>query len=224
MYSTKTFHETYWCSSSIACQDKGIDSRILGIFTFNGKNPLYLPIISTLQFFWRSKWSRSNPISHKTIWHIPNIKNSEFKIKNMPTFSKPLYFSFNFLDNTSHKFWDQSPSPHYQCCLQVSETVSWHQFRCCYSANILQHWVGRKGLIYFCKVYHFRISRNFSRGSELVKWVYYGQNIDVVPIFYLLPLNSFFLLGRRLECLLIILTSKKKQDYNSVIFAETKWF
>ena len=30
--------------------------------------------------------------------------------------------------NTSHKFWDRSPFPHYQCCLQVSETVSWHRF------------------------------------------------------------------------------------------------
>ena len=65
--------------------------------------------------------------------------------------------------NTSHKFWDQSPSPYYQCCLQVSETVSWHKLRCCYSANILQHWVGGRGLIYFCKVDHSRISRNFSR-------------------------------------------------------------
>ena len=65
--------------------------------------------------------------------------------------------------NTSHKFWDQSPSPHYQCCLQVSETVSWHKFRCRYSANILQHWVGGRGLIYFCKVDNSRIFINFSR-------------------------------------------------------------
>ena len=26
-----------------------------------------------------------------------------------------------------------------QCCLRVSETVSWHKLWCCYSANILQH-------------------------------------------------------------------------------------
>ena len=78
-------------------------------------------------------------------------------------------FSKNFLKcirNTSHKFWDQSPFPHYQCCLQISETVSWHKLWCCYSANILQHWVGGRDLIYFCKVGHFRISRIFSR-----KWV-----------------------------------------------------
>ena len=65
--------------------------------------------------------------------------------------------------NTSHKFWDQSPSPHYQCCLQVSETVSWYKLRCFYSSNMLQHWVGGRGLVYFCKVSHSRISRNFSR-------------------------------------------------------------
>ena len=32
-----------------------------------------------------------------------------------------------------------------------------------YSANILQHWVGGRGLIYFCKVDHSRIFINFSR-------------------------------------------------------------
>ena len=50
VYSTKKVHETYWCSSSIACQEKRTD-WILRIFTCNEKNPLYLPIISTLQFF-----------------------------------------------------------------------------------------------------------------------------------------------------------------------------
>ena len=62
--------------------------------------------------------------------------------------------------NTLHKFWDQSPSPHYQCCLQVSETVSWHKLRSCYSSRMLQHWVGGRGLIYSCKVDH---SKTFSR-------------------------------------------------------------
>ena len=99
------------------------------------------PIISTLQFFWGEKWLRSNPINHKTFWHIPNIHNSGFKSKNARLFQIPFYFSFIFLDNTSHKFWDQSPSSHNQCCLQVSGTVSWHKLRCCYSANMLQHWV-----------------------------------------------------------------------------------
>ena len=49
VYSIKKIHEN-WCSSSIACQDKRTD-WILRIFTINDKNPLYLPIILTLQIF-----------------------------------------------------------------------------------------------------------------------------------------------------------------------------
>ena len=70
--------------------------------------------------------------------------------------------------NTSHKFWDRSPSPHYQCCLQVSKTVSWQKLRCCYSDNILQLWVEGRDLVYFCKVDHSRISINFSRNRLLL--------------------------------------------------------
>ena len=65
--------------------------------------------------------------------------------------------------NTSHKFWDISPSPHYQCCLQISETVSWHKLRRCYFSSMLQHWAGERDLIYFWKVDHSRIFLNFSR-------------------------------------------------------------
>ena len=54
------------------------------------------------------------------------------------------------------------PLPVINVVLQVSETVSWHKLRCCYSANILQHWVLGRDLIYFFKVDHSRISRNFS--------------------------------------------------------------
>ena len=39
----KMFHETYWCTSSIAWQQKRKD-WILRIFTFNDKNPLYLNV------------------------------------------------------------------------------------------------------------------------------------------------------------------------------------
>ena len=46
----KKIHEIFWCCSSIACQEKGTDS-ILRIFTFNDKNRLYPPIISTVMFF-----------------------------------------------------------------------------------------------------------------------------------------------------------------------------
>ena len=42
----KNVHESYWCSSSIACQKKRTDWVL-----FNDKNPLYLPIILSLQFF-----------------------------------------------------------------------------------------------------------------------------------------------------------------------------
>ena len=58
--------------------------------------------------------------------------------------------------NTSSKFWDQFPSHHYQCCFQVSETVSWH------SSNMLQYLVGRRGLTYFSKVDHFIVFGDFA--------------------------------------------------------------
>ena len=126
------------------------------------------PITQKLQLkrlqLWGSKWSSSDSISHKTILHIPNIKNSEFKLKKkIQAFPSPFYFSFIFLDKTSEKFWGQSPSPHDQCSLQVSETVSRHKLCCRYSAKMLQHWVGATGLIYFCKVDHCRIFLNSTR-------------------------------------------------------------
>ena len=86
VYSIKRVHETYWCSSSITCKGKRTD-WILRIFTFNNKNPLYLRIILTFQFFSGLKLSRSSPVNHKTLWHIPNIKNSGFNLKKMPGFS-----------------------------------------------------------------------------------------------------------------------------------------
>ena len=46
VYSIKKIHETYWYSSSTAYQEKSTD-WILRIFTFNDKDPFYLPIIST---------------------------------------------------------------------------------------------------------------------------------------------------------------------------------
>ena len=79
--------------------------------------------------------------------------------------------------NTSHKFWDQFPCLHDQCCLQVSETVSCHKLRCCYSANMLQHWVRGRGLIFFCKVDHFRISINFSRN-----WLDFNDLCEILQV------------------------------------------
>ena len=43
--NTKKVHETYWFSRNIACHEKRT-YWIIRIFTFNDKNPLYLPIIS----------------------------------------------------------------------------------------------------------------------------------------------------------------------------------
>ena len=66
------------------------------------------------------------------------------------------------LRHHSDKF-AKSPSPHYQCFSQVSETVCRQNLRCFYSVNMLQHWVGGRGLICFCKVDHCRISGKLSR-------------------------------------------------------------
>ena len=124
VYCTKKIHETYWCSSSIAYQEKGTD-WILRIFTSNDKNPVYLPIISILQFFWGSEWSRSNPISHKTIRHIPNIKNNEFKIKkNAIFFQTHFYFSFIFLRQYFTSILRSIPLPQ----LSVLFASIWHSF------------------------------------------------------------------------------------------------
>ena len=54
VYFIKRVDEIYWCSGSIACQEKWTD-RILKILTSNDKNLLCLPIIKTLQFIWRVK-------------------------------------------------------------------------------------------------------------------------------------------------------------------------
>ena len=70
---------------------------------------------------------------------------------------------------TSHKFWDQSPSP--------SLSMSLAGIACCYSANILQHWLGLRGLIYFRKVDHSRISRYFSRN-----WVGLNNLCEILQI------------------------------------------
>ena len=48
---------------------------------------------------------------------------------------------------------------------------SWYKLRCCYSSNMLKRWVGGRGMIYFCKVDHFRISENFP-GIDLVSIIY----------------------------------------------------
>ena len=92
VYSIKSVHESYCCCSSIACQEK-ITDWIVRIFTFNDKNPLYLPIILVGRVFLGSMGSGSNPN-----WHIPKIKNSGFKLKKVPGFSNLLFVIHLFFE------------------------------------------------------------------------------------------------------------------------------
>ena len=73
---------------------------------------------------------------------------------------------------------------HYHCCLKLSEIVSWHKLRY-YSVNMLQHWVGERGLIYFYKMDHSRISKDFSRNwlglNNLCEIQACSQNFKEVP-------------------------------------------
>ena len=122
---------------AIACKEKRTD-WILRIFTFNDKNPLYLPLISTLQFFKVQSAQGVTQLVIKPFGIFQTSRIVSLSWKNTRFFQTPFYFSFIFLDNISYKFWDQFPSQHYQYCLEVSETVSWHKLWCCYSSNILQ--------------------------------------------------------------------------------------
>ena len=79
--------------------------------------------------------------------------------------------------NTSHKFWDQFPSPNINVVCRYLR----QKLRCCYSSNILQNWVGGRGMIYFCKVEHSRISRNFSRN-----WLGLNNLCEILRIISLL--------------------------------------
>ena len=63
----------------------------------------------------------------------------------------------------------------YQYYLKVSETASWHKLQCFYFSNMMQHWVGGKGL--FEQSWPLRISGNFSRNwlglnniYEILSW------------------------------------------------------
>ena len=71
----------------MTCQEKGTD-WVLRILTFNDKNRLYLPIISTLQFF-------EGQSDQGVTQLVKNIKNSGLKVKKQ-LFSNPLLFFINF--------------------------------------------------------------------------------------------------------------------------------
>ena len=80
---------------------------------------------------------------HQEYW----TQNSNLKIvKKYQVVLNLLLLFIYFSDKSSYKFWDQCPVSnynHYYCCLQVSEKVSWHRFRYCYSSNMLQDWAWR---------------------------------------------------------------------------------
>ena len=111
-------------------------------------------------------------IGHKIIWNRSKVKKCKFKPKkHAGFFQTPYYFSLIFVDNNSHKFRDQPPSPHYQCCLQVFGTVWCCKLWYCFSFNILQNWLKGRGMLYFCKVDHSRISIAFFRNlPEIIMW------------------------------------------------------
>ena len=62
--------------------------------------------------FWRSKWSRSEPVSHKTIWHISNTKNSESKLKKTG-FSKSPFIFHSFFQIIPHINSETNPLPQF---------------------------------------------------------------------------------------------------------------
>ena len=143
-------------------------------------NQLYLKIgktFSKMMLFWCCKTTKIFQ------WSLLfDILQTRSKFRCVTSFSLSACFaSLGFFSyNTSHKFLDQSPSPHYQCCLQVlSIWVSWHKLQSCYSSNMLQHWVGGRGLIYFCKVDHSRIFAIFSRNWLGLNNLYDKKNIVI---------------------------------------------
>ena len=80
------------------------------IFFFNDKVHYISLQFRHLRFFPGSTWSRSKPISHKTVEHILNIKNIEFKVKkNARIFETLFYFSFIFL-NIPHTNCENNPA------------------------------------------------------------------------------------------------------------------
>ena len=187
VYFIKKVDETYWCSSSVAYQEKRTD-WILRIFTSNDENLFYLPIISVLYFFEGKSDQGATELVIKPFDISQSSRIVSLSQKKCKVFPNPLLFFMGFLDIKSNKFWDQSHSSHYQYCLKICETISWHKLWCSHSSNILQYWVGWRDLIYICKMDHSRISVNFSRN-----WV--GLNNLCEILWVLKSTESFTILG-----------------------------
>ena len=111
VYSVKKVHKTYCCSSGIACLEKRTD-LILRKLVFNDKSLLYFPMASTLQFFSEDQSDQGVPqLIIKPLGISQTSKIVSVSQKNARFFQTPFYLLLIFLDNTSHIFWDQSPSP-----------------------------------------------------------------------------------------------------------------
>ena len=87
----------------------------------------------------------------------------------------PRIFTGRMVEKKSHPGAETETSNYllwpYQCYLQVSETVSWHKLQCFYFSNMMQHWVGGKGLIYLSKVDPLEFQEIFP-GIDLVSIIY----------------------------------------------------
>ena len=125
------------CSCSIVFKEKRTNWK-LRIFTFNNKNPLYLPLILIIQFFEGQSHHGVIQLVIKR-FGIPKILQIVSLSKKSHIFSTFFNFSFIILGNTSHKFWDRPL--HYQCvCKYLRQFVgtsrgfatcpTWRQHRC----------------------------------------------------------------------------------------------
>ena len=109
-------------------------------------------------FFWESKWSRSDPISVKPFCISQTSRT--VSLKNPRFLQSPFYFLFIFFKTIPYINSETNPpSPIFNVVCKYLIQFLGTSFSsatlpiCC---NI------GKGLIYFCKVDHSRISRNFS--------------------------------------------------------------
>ena len=140
--SKKFMYEEFWCGeATFQCS-----SKYFYTFRFNQTMKLfrYLRRLHPLLWFWFSNLCflfsiyvslHHNPkytLREVIVYHYRFLSSKECQNRYLGNRSKgPRTY------NTSHKFLDQSPSTHYQCCLQLSKTVSWHKLWCCSSSNML---------------------------------------------------------------------------------------
>ena len=91
----KKVNKNYRCCNSIACQEKGTD-WVLRIFTFNNKNRLYLPMISTLQFSERQSSQGVTQLVIKPFEISQTPRIVSLRSRNARFFQTPFYFFYFF--------------------------------------------------------------------------------------------------------------------------------